>query len=205
MRNVFNALVKIIGVWMVGRGIVNLISALISVIATAGIHRLMGKGHPVLLSGIYLIGAGLSFFFAWVLIFKTDWVADKVRVPKDENPCQPLDRSALFPMGIQLVAGYFLFTATPVLIFNVISRATSISNDGGNSAWGFVVSGLPWIMQICLAVVCIFKADAIAKFILDKANIHWTKMAALALLASGVLVILIRIVISAMVRNESLF
>jgi len=178
MRNVFNALMKIIGLWMVCLGILNLVTALSSILNLANASQYYKVDYFILLCAIYLIAAGLRFVFAWVLIFKTDWVANRLKVSKDETLCQPLDRSILFPMGIQLLGLYFLLTAIPTLLH-------AVARHGEISVWSAIGFSLPWMAQACLSAICIFKADAIVKFITDKANVKWTKLVVITLLGIG--------------------
>ena len=200
MRNIFTALIKIIGIWIIYLGVKQLndavFNAIKGIITNAwGIPSTMMPQYKAW-SGVYLLLSGVYFIFAWVLIFKTDWVADKVKVPKDENSCTPLDRFTLLPVGIQVLGIYFVLTVTYNLIYWLIEV------DGQYSIRYCLFVGLPCIAQLCLAIMCTFKADAIVKFISDKVNISWTKMAALSLLAAGILVILIRILVSAMATDH---
>jgi len=207
MRNIFNALIKVIGIWMIYLGIEQLIKSVYHILTTIIANRMqippawMPKFEAW--SYVYLMCSGLYFILAWVLIFKTDWVADKAKVPKDENQCTPLDRSALLPIGIQLVGFYFLLIAIPDLVYGLYD-SSSEGIDRAYSIWHFVYVNFTCLVQICLAIMCVFKANAIVKFVSDKSNLSWTKMAALSLLASGILVILIRIIVSALAQNLSL-
>jgi len=174
MRNVFNALTKLVGLWMFLMGIVHVLHALITTVFTSSSSDSIG--HCLLLGGIYLVAAGVYFSLAWLLINKTDWVADRAKVPWDESPCQPLESSALrpiLPMGIQLIGLYFLFTAIPQLTHAVLDTSSianllypgAYSTRTGNEVFGFIIACLPGGVQICLSLLCLFKADAIVKVI----------------------------------------
>ena len=154
-------------------------------------------------SGVYLLLSGSYFILAWVLIFKTDWVADKAKVPKEENPYTPLDRSVLLPVGIQVLGVYFLLIAIPDLVYGFFeSNRECIKLNKGYTIWYSMYVNFSCLVQICLAALCIIRVDAIAKFIADKANVMWMKIVAFILLASGILVILIRILVSAMATDH---
>jgi len=194
---------KIIGLWMVSLGIQYLWGSS-GVIISAIQLRLMGEytsmqlsiNRYLIWSGIYLLSAILCFVFAWLLIFKTDWIADKMRVSKDENPCTPLEKSTLFPMGIQLLGGYFLLTAVPSFLY-AIASSYRIGFDKASASWEGTIAGLPWMGQICLAVICIFKADAIVQFIANKANVKWIKIIVCVLVTLLALIAITRIIIKA--------
>ena len=191
MRNVFNTLAKIIGVWVVVLGVRNL-SRVFSYIAEAEkINDIAGgnfaKGDMyIFLCAIQLISAGLFFILAWVLIFKTDWVANRLKVPKDENTCQPLERSALFPMGIQLLGLYVALEAIPFFM-------SALYSSFGIPIWKNIAYALPRMVQICLAMICVFKADVLAKFITEKATVQWLKIVAIVLLVFGFVILIFQI------------
>ena len=56
------------------------------------------------------------------------------------------------------------------------------------------IAGLPYIVQTCLAVLCIFKADAIVRFIADKTNAKWPKILAITLLALGAFIVVLSLI-----------
>jgi len=194
MRNIFNALLKVIGIWMATVGVANVVNAASSIVNAMG----MSLNYYLSLSGVYLIAAGVRFFLAWVLIFKTDWVADKARVPKDEIPCKPLERASLFPMGIQLAGVYFLFTAIPSMMYN-------FDRYFDHSMGRAISAGLPWAVQIGLAVLCILKADAIVKAIADKANVKWTKTIAIVFVVIGLLTVTLMSLLSTARKADRYF
>jgi len=188
MRNVFTALTKLIGLWIFTLGFPYIGYALGTIMN--GWENYM-PSHYIPLAGLYLVVTGVCFFFAWLLVFKTDWVADKVRVPRDEGAGIPVERSVLFPMGIQLLGLYFLFMVIPALIWNLTNTpliAQIFYPDAyryreGNEIWKAIGDGLPQILQICLALVCLFKADAIVRVITgDRASIKkWAKIISIIL------------------------
>jgi len=192
MRNVFNVAVKIIGVWVFFSGLRNLSMAVISVVNAVAMDRVLGGNTSALMCGLYLVFAGVLFCFAWLLVFRTEWVADKLKVLKDESAGVPLDRATLFPMGIQLVGLFLSLTAIPYFAL-ALTRAKSDSLLG-SSAWYFIICGLPWMAQIVLSVLCVFKADAIAKFIANRTNVSWIKIAAFVLAGLGVVAIIWHII-----------
>jgi len=118
-------------------------------------------------------------------------------VPRDEDTYIPPEKSVLFPIGIQLSGLYFLLSAVPLMIWNVNMSLERLHSDAILFETSFS-AGLPYIVQICLAMMCIFKADAIVKFIADKANAKWPKILAFTLLAIGVLIIVLCLIRAAM-------
>ena len=194
MRNVFNVAVKIIGVWMFVSGLRNVGWSVRYAMESVAVDRMMGKSQNLAVCGTFLVAAGLLFLFAWLLTFKTEWVADRLKVPKDENASVPLERATLFPMGIQFVGVYLLLTAIYPFA-NALIHNWSVSRFSfGNSAWGHVTSGLPWMAQIVLSVLCVFKADAIAKFIANRTNVSWIKITAFVLAGLGIIAIIWHII-----------
>jgi len=143
----------------------------------------------MLMGGINLTSAGLLLVFAWVLMFKTDWVADKLKVPKAEDTCKLPERSDLLPLGIQLVCLYLLMSDIVWITCRIRDCLFGRSIEHLESPFLLaVVAALPNIISICFAVLCLFKADAIATFITSKANAKWPKILAFTLLALGMLI-----------------
>ena len=189
MRNVFSALMKVMGFWMGAMGFSCLVQMLNSInfaIEPPPLDYPLSMIFYMRSVGMHLISVGFYFVVAWMLIFKTDWVADKVKVSKDEPLCESLGRSSLFSMGIQLLGIYTLVTAISSSIL-FITRESSLS--------GAFIAGLPWIVQICLSVICILKVDALVRFIADKTNAKWLKVLAFVLLALLVFIVLARIAV----------
>jgi len=79
MRNVFNTVVKIIGVWMTLLGIGYWVRALMSISDAVALQRagmsstgfmLETPGRLVIMGVGYFIAVALCFFFAWLLVFQ---------------------------------------------------------------------------------------------------------------------------------------
>ena len=201
MRNVFHVITKIIGVWLAAWSLLSWIRALfyigesISLNPESGLY--ISKG-PMLIGGISLISAGLSILFARVLVFKTDWVADKLKVPKAEDICKLPERSDLLPLGIQLVCLYFLMSQITWMTDGISDSLAHRGIQHQESPFLLAVTlALPNLVPIILAVLCLFKADAIATFITNKANAKWPKILAFTLLALGLLIAVVTWLVTA--------
>jgi hypothetical protein len=182
MRNVFNALAKIIGLWNVSLGVLNL-AGMVTTMTMAG-------GAVGFLICIYVAAACVRFLVAWVLIFKTDWLADKLKVPRDEDPFKPLEKSALFTIGVQLLGLYFFFVAICDLT-RAFGEVYSITAWGGMPfSRDFFAHGLRGVVTMFLSVICMLKADGIVRIIASKEQVKWSKVVAITLLVAAVLSIL---------------
>jgi len=165
MRNIFNTLLKVIGLWQVMMMFYNLMIALVNTTNT-GIAIHSPDPRPWL-GGLSL--ATVSFFFAWLFIFKTDWIADKVNIPKNEPPQQPLEKSTLLLTGTYLIGLYFLLSAIPRLSAT-ITRIVPLWGEGISHFWipSVMYEGIPSLVQIILSIICIRKADVIVKMMTEK-------------------------------------
>jgi len=131
-------------------------------------------------------------------MFRTDWVADKLKVPKAEDACKLPERSDLFPLGIQLVCVYFLMSQIAWTIYYIHNYLPNRNFEHQESPFLLVVTAaLPHLVPTCVIVLCLFKADAIATFITSKANAKWPKILAFTLLALGVLIAVVTWVLTA--------
>ena len=176
------------GFWMLYACSLNLVSALVSFIQMIQTRE---RGHFAISGALMLLNAGLYLFIAWLLIFRTDWVADKVRVQRGGSSHDAQTQTTLLPVGIRLIGLYILLMAIPALVYLIIdSPHTQIVEQ--NPGWGIeaVISGIPLVIQIFLSTTCVIKPNHVMKFIANGTEAKWPKIIAIILLAVGFLVLL---------------
>ncbi len=112
-----------------------------------------------------LIGLCLLFVIIWTLIFRTDWLADKVRVP--DEPLPNMNHQMVLRVGIILLGIYFLFGAFTAL-FNIATSAASFKELQGSHAM-ILRQIITTLFKVALGGWLTFRSDVVACLI-DKSE-----------------------------------
>jgi len=188
MRSLFTLLAKVMGLGVAYGGLSYLcdaISYLIQMIQWSDVN-----GYAPWCA-LMLACSGVCLYIARVLVFKTDWVADKVKLPMEESPRVAWDSTVMLPVGIRLAGLYFLLTAIPALADVIIGiPSASFIVKELDSAWHVraMVHATPLALQATLSTGCVLKADAIADVMTRKRQIGWARVLTIILFVLAFLI-----------------
>jgi len=113
MRKLFLTLAKLMGLLLIYRALVNFMQIGFAI-------GMLIRSEPTQIEQVAagLVGltlyVALSLAMAWVLLMKTDWLANKLRVEEDGTSLRLPDRSVLVT-GTQLIGLFVLVNAIPSL------------------------------------------------------------------------------------------
>ena len=101
MRRLFIVLAKIIGLLQVYWGLTYFFSIVIFIrnmgqMASSGADSSMSQVLGILLYAV------LAFGTAWLLLFKTEWLADKIKVESD-NELPSLSQDVVLNVGVKII------------------------------------------------------------------------------------------------------
>ena len=120
-------------------------------------------GEPITLSIIsYSSMIVLTFGLAWLLIFKADWLADKMKIP-------PTDFPTLYPVGSLIYAGtkliglYIIVQGTPLLIQVLYQMGPRLVYGG--YMWSSIVASA---IRIVIGLILLLKTRIVMDLIIGK-------------------------------------
>lgn len=120
MRTLFIALCKVFGLWSFFQGIVYVTQA-IPVMLMLGSHaditvsiQAMGSAFTVSVLSASL-GILLAAAVAWILIFRSEWLADTLQI-KDTTDQSPVNAETILSAGIRFIGLIVIIRAAPELL-----------------------------------------------------------------------------------------
>ncbi len=161
MRRVFIVLAKIVGIVLLYQWLVYLSSMLIIFSSLSDFSA--GKDTNVFLQIVGVAGyIFLSVGVVWLLLIKTEWLADKLGINEDDL-LPALTVNVAVRVGFKLIGIYIFLVAMP-RIFNVIFRAGSYGWMGGltKHIW---TGALPAVVQVVLALFLMIRTDRVLRVI----------------------------------------
>ncbi len=108
MRNLFLVLAKLAGLFQIYRVCVVAIHTGLMIATTPQRDALPATLESHLLLG--LVGVGLPFFMAWLLLTRTEWLANKLKIGK-EGLSEELKDDVVLRTGTKLIGLYAAVTA----------------------------------------------------------------------------------------------
>jgi len=185
MRQLFIVLSKIFGLLQVYYGLAY-ITTVIPFISQIGkmqsaadtqytLHTISGAQHALTVGSI-LVMIIMIFGVAWLLIFRTVWLADKLKIPEQDD-CGALSRDAILGAGVILIGVYAIIQAAPDLLMAILNSISHCkwffaSQDMlSNGAWwsgmfSVVFSTvLPPALKLLLGLVLVLKTTRIINLI----------------------------------------
>ncbi len=161
MRRVFVVVAKVVGVvqlyhWVSYFASIWLIFSFASDSYGAGrVNRFLQVAGVL---GYVLLTLGVI----WLLLLKTEWLADKLGIKEDDS-LPEISTDVILRVGFQLV-GLYMFLVSLPKIFGVIFQVGSYSWMGGMTKhiWS---SALPAVLQVVLSLFLLIRTDMILKLI----------------------------------------
>jgi hypothetical protein len=99
----------------------------------------------------------LTFGVAWLLLFRSEWLADKLSVP-DQETQTPLSADAILGVGTRLLGIFFVVQATPELIGNLgrtisgVQQLMGVRDSMGAGVMGRMVFPAIWANLVAPAL-----------------------------------------------------
>jgi hypothetical protein len=185
MRTLFIAVSRVFGLLQVYYGLAYITSmvpalAMIRRTTRGDVGEVFARsfsGAPVVLAtGGMVATLVLTFGVAWLLLVRTDWLADKLALPElDAQP--PLSPDSILHVGARLLGLYVVIQTGPVLVgqlgttISEIRQIVGLSDSIGvgrmermfiGRIWsGFAAPGL----KLALGLLLVFKTDSVMKWI----------------------------------------
>lgn len=181
MRNIFVTVSKVFGLVQIYYGLFFLVSTVPMVQAlcsATGREVMVGIGFDT----TFLLGVGsilgtllLTFGFAWLLICKAEWLADVLKIPKQEE-IAGLSKETLLMTGIILVGLYVSVQSAPIFmvaLLKSLGRVEIFAAVNGTippqwEPWTlghFLLTVVPPALQLALGLLLTFYANKVFAFI----------------------------------------
>jgi len=101
-------------------------------------------------------------WFAWLLLFRTDWLADRLKIRDEPGDDRAFDRQAVLPLGVTLIGLYVVIHALPSLITAIMRIQSEWIDRFPEKQRGQLVSV---IIQLLLGVWFTFGANQVVSII----------------------------------------
>ena len=164
MRRLFIVLAKIIGLLQIYWGLTYLssISLFISQLAVITSTEPAQPMQYVIQSGGIVFFSLLCFGMAWLLLARTEWLADKLNV-QEEGESRELKDDVILRVGIKLIGVYVTVYAIPALAKALSELATF--GLGYVKSIGLWTKILPATLQLVLGLFVMFRSDKVVDLV----------------------------------------
>ena len=159
MRRIFITLAKLLGLLQFCWGV----SFLASVVMLIGHIPGDGNGGQIVVQfvGVLLYGV-MAFGMAWLLLARTEWLADRLRIKAGDAPIV-FSEAVVLQGGMKLVGLYFLTRAVPSLVRSVLQASSfGLWKGHSSSLWTTIVSTA---LQVVLALLLVIRTDWVNRVI----------------------------------------
>ena len=184
MRRVFIVLAKLMGLLQIYWGL-TFLTSVVMIFA----HMPGGEGDrefAMQLLGVCIYGV-VAFGAAWLLLARTEWLADRLGIEADSAPVT-LSKDVVLQAGMKLIGVYFLTRALPSLVRGVMQ--VSRVGDWGGSASALWTTTLPTVLQIVLALLLLIRTRWILGVIAKGEAASGKRIAVGGIVILGVLLLL---------------
>jgi len=186
MRRIFIVLAKLIGLLQIYWGLTYLSSIALFIGQMARMESSEFGQLAIQMGGI-LGFALLAFGMAWVLLARTEWLADKLKIHADDE-LPALSDDVVLRAGIKLVGVYILANAIPGLI-KAISEASAYGLWEGRltAIWTKII---PSVLQVALGLFLAIRTERILSLLAKGEKAQGKKVIICSLLILAVLILL---------------
>lgn len=119
-----------------------------------------------------IVYTALSAGMAWLLITKTDWLADKLKIGSETVESEGIKEDILLRCGVKLIGLFVTVYAIPALIRALLQSGIFGTVDYGVTsqafsriAWSFLDSVLAPALQLALGLFLALKSAMVIKWI----------------------------------------
>jgi len=160
MRNLFIVLAKVVGLLQIAIavGYIEAIDRYIFFVARHGFSDTSGEAYGNMIS--IIMAACLYLGFAWVLFFRTNWIADRVSLPEGEMFLP--EPNLLLSIGIKLLGLYVLLEAIPAFVWVLLEPKELYQKEGAAHFWIRVV---PSVLRFIFGLILVLKTTKIIELI----------------------------------------
>lgn len=160
MRKLFLVLAKLVGLLQVYWALVNFMQIGFT-LSMIGRSESTHTGQIV----VSLIGIGayfiLSLGMAWLLLARTEWLADRVRI-QDETDIQGLDKHPVLLAGVKLIGVYVTVYAIPSLVHALLDSQRLWEGQIGLQVWNKII---PAALQLGLGLFLALRSEKVVEVI----------------------------------------
>jgi hypothetical protein len=167
MRRLFIVLAKLVGLLQLYWALVNFMQ----IGATTGMllaqtHRISSEQAIWGLSGfaVYMI---LSFGMAWLLLARTNWLADMLKIGPHTEPVD-LKEDVLLRTGVKLIGLYVTVYAIPNFAKALLDYRAYMAISFNRGFW---TSVLPSALQLALGLVLIFMSAKVVELLTKQKDV----------------------------------
>jgi len=168
MRRLFIILAKIVGIVLLYRWVLYFTSLLVLFTNISDLE--MDDDGSV---SLYIVGLIIYILLAvsgsYILILKTDWLADKLGV-KDDDVFPSIANDVVLLSGFKLIGVYVFLNALPA-VFTAVFRVGSYSMAGGLSKYIWT-GALPAVIQIILSMFLLVRTESVLNFLKKGEKVH---------------------------------
>jgi hypothetical protein len=164
MRRLFLVFAKLLGLlqlWWALLGFAQVVAICVALPSPSGPPR---SWHILATSVGILIYIAFAFGFAWVLLARTEWVADKLGI-KDETAVLELEKHSALPVGVQLLGVFFSVHAVSNLVRELLY---CYDNWSWGVSWSFWSRAIAEAVQLGLGVVLMLASERVVAIIAKK-------------------------------------
>lgn len=186
MRKLFIVLAKLIGFLQFGWALIYVVQLGIGLSQIIGFK--MKFGFREVLVG--LLGVGIYFILstgmAWILVFRTAWLADKLSL-RDEETSGITSEGYMYRTGLKLIGVYITANAIPALAKTVLTQSLLIYCL---PTVDYIDHILPPVLELAVGVFIVIRTDRLLDLIakLEKCSTRNVLLLGLGILA-GMIVI----------------
>jgi hypothetical protein len=155
MRKLFIVLAKLIGLLQFYWALINIVQlgiALSQMSSFTSVTEIKLYWVGLLGTGIYFV---LATGMAWVLVFRTTWLADRLNI-RDEGETGAISEGAVYRTGLKLIGVYVTAYAIPALAKAVLTHSLFVSGLLTVDCWSRI---LPPVLQLAVGVFIVIKTD----------------------------------------------
>lgn len=158
MKRLFLVLAKLVG-------LLQLYWALIIFMQIGFTLRIVGRSESTHVGQILvsLIGIGmyfaLSIGMAWILLARTEWLADKLKL-HDDGKVEGLDKHPVLLVGVKLIGVYVTVYAIPSLAKALLASRPILEDQAGRQLWNRIV---PAALQLGLGLLLAMKSEKVVE------------------------------------------
>jgi hypothetical protein len=160
MRRLFLVLAKLAGLVLVYLALVNVIQIGFTIHVMTGPAAPPGGQAISGALGIFLCFC-LSLAMAWLLLARTEWLADRLRIREDAATGIPGD-DVILRTGIALIGVYVTVNAIPAFARAILDSGIFLALHEGGRFWSRL---LPAAVQLGLGLFCAFRSRRVLDWI----------------------------------------
>jgi len=165
MRRLFLVLAKLVGLLQAYWALVNFMQIGFT-LSMVGRSESTHFGQMV----VSLVGIGMYFVLslgmAWLLLARTEWLADKLKV-QDEAEIEGLDKHPVLLVGVKLIGVYVAVHAIPSLARSLLDARHLWEGQSGLHLWNKII---PAALQLGLGLFLALKSEKVVQLMARREN-----------------------------------